>query len=130
MKKLQLLSAVCTAALYAGPLLAEGDAELTRLETWDSDSDRMVTQEEWAAAIDEHGLFDKIDRNNNGNFDVEESLDEVLDYDLAMDLDDGGHEVQILIAGTEVPIGEEFTLATRKHEGQYRLVVQLGETEL
>jgi hypothetical protein len=86
--KLQLFSAVCTAALLGSPAMADGDK--VDLSVWDSDSDKMITQEEWADAIDDQGLFDRIDKNNNGNFDVEESVDKVLDYDLAMDLDDGG----------------------------------------
>ena len=48
----------------------------------------------------------------------------------AMDLDDGEHELKIMVAGVAVPIGETFTLATGEHQGEYRMAVSLGDTEL
>lgn len=89
-RQLQVFSALCTAALLSGPAVADGDKALTDITTWDVDGNKMVSQEEWAAAIEDNALFDKVDKNNNGNFDVEEAVDDALDYDLAMDIDDGG----------------------------------------
>lgn len=88
--KTKLFSIACAAALLGNTALADNEKVKADLSSWDSDKDKMVTQEEWADYMDEHSLFDRIDKNNNGNFDVEESVDKVLDYDLAMDLDDGG----------------------------------------
>ncbi len=69
---------------------------------------------------------------NDEDLEVAINGDDVRFTDLRgeMDLDDGRHDLKILVEGTEVPIGEAFTLTTREHEGQYRLVVQLGDTEL
>ena len=90
MKTKLLFSAVCAATLLGSTALADEDKATVDLSSWDADSDKMVTQQEWADYMDKHSLFDRIDKNNNGNFDVEEAMDGVLDYDLAMDLDDGG----------------------------------------
>lgn len=88
MKTNVLFPAIC-AAILGSYAMADGDTKVD-ISSWDADGDKMVTQEEWADAIDEQDLFDRVDKNNNGNFDVEEALDGVLDYDLAMDIDDGG----------------------------------------
>lgn len=88
--KLHILSTLGAAALLSTTLLAAGDKALTDMGTWDADANKKITMEEWDDAIDDNALFDKVDKNNNGNFDVEEALDDVLDYDIAMDIDDGG----------------------------------------
>jgi hypothetical protein len=77
------------------------DDEKADLSTWDADSNKMVTQQEWSEAIDEQGRFDRIDKNNNGIFDAEEAVaDTALSYEAAMDLDAGGHvERQEFIVG-------------------------------
>ncbi len=69
---------------------------------------------------------------NDEDLEVAVNGDEVRFTDLRgeMDLDDGGHDLKIMVEGVEVPIGEAFTLTTREHEGEYRLVVQLGDTEI
>lgn len=90
MKTKLLFSAVCAATLLGSSAIADEDKVKMDLSSWDGDKDKMITQEEWADHFEEHALFDRIDKNNNGNFDIEESMDGVLDYDLAMDLDDGG----------------------------------------
>ena len=87
----KLLLTACAAALLGNGAWADDDKAHADLSSWDADSNKMVSQEEWADTIDEQGLFDNIDENNNGIFDVEESVDTVLDYDLSMDIDDGGH---------------------------------------
>ena len=91
MRKLHLISTICTAALLCSPVMAEDDKVVTSLSSWDADSDMKVSMEEWGEALDEHDLWENVDKNNNGLFDVEESLDKVLDYDMSMDIDDGGH---------------------------------------
>jgi hypothetical protein len=88
--KLHLLPTLCAAALLSTAAVAAGDKALTDMGTWDSDTDKHITMKEWDAAIDNNALFDKIDKNNNGNFDVDEAVDKVLDYDMKMDLDAGG----------------------------------------
>jgi hypothetical protein len=90
MKTKLLFSAVCAATLIGSSAMADEDKLGMDLSSWDADSDKYVTQKEWSDYMEEHALFDKIDKNNNGNFDVEESMDKVLDYDLSMDVDAGG----------------------------------------
>ena len=90
MKTKLLFSAVCAATLIGSSAMADEYKVDVDLSAWDADSDKVLTQKEWADYMDKHALFDKIDKNNNGNFDVEESMDKVLDYDLSMDIDAGG----------------------------------------
>ncbi|MGV3591157.1 MAG: hypothetical protein ACO1PZ_05665 [Gammaproteobacteria bacterium] len=90
MKTKLLFSAVCAAALMGNSAIADDEKAHADLSAWDTDSDKIVTQEEWADYMEKQNLFDRIDKNNNGNFDVEEAAEGVLDYDVAMDLDDGG----------------------------------------
>lgn len=88
MKTKLLFSAICAAA--CGTAMADGDKSHVDLSSWDSDSDKMVTQQEWADTIDANGLFDRLDKNDNGNFDAEEAMEGVIDYDVSMDIDAGG----------------------------------------
>lgn len=67
------------------------DSQGVDLSAWDENHDGMVSQEEWAEAFASEGIFDQLDENNNGIFDVEESNDDLFEYDLSWDLDDGGH---------------------------------------
>jgi hypothetical protein len=85
-----MCATACAAALLSAGAMAAGDKNLTDMKSWDSDSNHQITMKEWNAAIEDNALFDKVDKNNNGNFDVEEAVDHVLDYDLEMDIDAGG----------------------------------------
>ncbi|HEY0961157.1 MAG TPA: hypothetical protein VGE69_02250 [Pseudomonadales bacterium] len=89
MKTKLLFSAVCAAAFMGNSAIAD-DKVHADLSAWDSDSDKIVTQEEWADYMEKESLFDRIDKNNNGTFDAEEAAEGVLDYDLSMDIDAGG----------------------------------------
>jgi hypothetical protein len=93
--------AVCTAALLGSSAMADDEKSTADLSSWDSDSNKMVTQKEWSEAIDEQDLFDRIDKNNNGIFDADEAVaDTALSYEANMDLDAGGHiERQEFVVG-------------------------------
>ena len=87
---LQLASFVCAAAV-GHPAMAQEENAKTDLSSWDMDRNNSVSLEEWDAAIEEHGLFDNLDRNNNGIFDMDEAVESVAEYDIGLDIDDGGN---------------------------------------
>lgn len=90
MKYRHLFPAFCSAVLLASPAVQakEWDRDMSQ---WDHDGNGQVTLQEWDTAIEEQGLFEELDDNNNGMYDIQESLNGYPDYDVAMDLDDGGH---------------------------------------
>lgn len=83
--KLPFFGAALAASFLGTSALAEVD-----FSTWDTDGDGTITLAEWDAHIEEEGIFDQIDENNNGLFDIDESDEELFPYDLEMDVDDGG----------------------------------------
>lgn len=80
-----ILGAAIAAAFIAAPAFAEVD-----FSSWDTDGDGSITLAEWDAHIEEEGIFDRLDENGNGIFDVEESDDNLFPYTLDWDVDDGG----------------------------------------
>lgn len=80
---------------------AFGDEDAVKFSAWDANDNGMVSLAEWDAGIEEHDVFENLDRNNSGTFDIEEAVESVIEYDVAMDLDDGGHIER-----------QEFTVAT------------------
>jgi hypothetical protein len=93
-----LLSAICASALANTAVAAQNEVKLS---DWDTDNNKSISLAEWDAAIEEHDIFNNLDENNNGIFDIGKAVDSVVDYDLSMDLDDGGHiERQEFTVGT------------------------------
>lgn len=89
------------ALIATGLLSAPAFADDVDLKAWDENADGQVSLEEWDAAIESQGIFDNLDENKNGIFDVDESDEDLFAYDLEMDLDDGGHiERQEFTVGT------------------------------
>lgn len=90
----------CTIAIVAGPAFAADEQVTVDLSSWDVDNDRMVSQQEWADVLEKHRYFDVVDANNNGVLDADEANDGLVEFDLSMDLDNGGD-----IDGTEFTRG-------------------------
>src|SRR5690606_16076526 len=89
-----LISSLCTAGLVSA--VSAG----TEFSAWDADGDKAVTLAEWNEVMDKESVFDSVDKNNNGVFDIEEAADSAFEYDISMDLDAGGHiERQEFILG-------------------------------
>lgn len=89
-QKRYLFPALCSAALIASPALHANEWKAD-MSSWDHDGNNEVSLQEWDEAVEEQGLFEDIDANGNGIYDIEEVSDGYPDYDVAMDIDDGGH---------------------------------------
>jgi hypothetical protein len=86
-----LFSLACAAVLLGSAALADWEKAKVNLSSWDMDSDKAVSQQEWTELMEQYDFFDMIDANNNGVFDTDEAMDGALDYDLSMDRDHGGN---------------------------------------
>ena len=93
--KLSIVTAVCAASM-ASSVFAGSD-----FSSWDADGDKAISLAEWDETIETENVFDKVDENNNGIFDIDEAVESVFTYDMEMDVDAGGHIER-----------QEFTLGT------------------
>src|SRR5690606_29626339 len=92
--------ALLATAFLSAPAFAQDDTQVD-LSSWDEDGDGNVSMEEWDSAIEDQGVFDMIDENGNGVFEIEEADEDLFVYDLEMDIDDGGNiDRQEFTAGT------------------------------
>lgn len=89
-RQLSFIAAVCVTSFLGSAAYAGGDKHLD-FSASDKDGNDVLTRSEWTAAMEEAEVFDRIDSNNNGVFDIQEADDKLVEYDISMDLDDGGH---------------------------------------
>lgn len=60
-------------------------------ESWDANGDGQVTRSEWNVAFDSHNVFNRIDDNNSGIFEIEESDENFVRYNTDFDYDEDFH---------------------------------------
>ena len=89
-QKHYLFPAFCSAVLLTGPSLQANESDRD-ISSWDLNGDSQISLQEWDTSIEEQGVFDELDDNGNGIYDVDEAAEGYPEYDVAMDTDDGGH---------------------------------------
>ena len=60
-------------------------------QSWDANGDGQVSKNEWDKAFDRHEVFNRLDDNKSGVFEIEESDENFVAYNAEFDYDDDFH---------------------------------------
>lgn len=100
-------------------------AETKGFEAWNTDNDSRISKTEWSEGFDELGVFEELDDNNSGIFEIEESDENFLEYNTDYDIDG-----DFLIERNEVANGLFLQYDTNDNEWLSEAEFQAFESKL